>query len=65
MPLLWRETTELTIQEIPKLNGEVLDNHTHYTIRNGLAQALEAKERHRRRMNVPAYRWKNPAASRR
>lgn len=41
MPLLDRETTELTIQEIPRLNGEALDNHTHYTIRNGLAQSQD------------------------
>ncbi|MGG7851481.1 hypothetical protein PGN78_02265 [Klebsiella aerogenes] len=58
MPLLDRETTELTIQEIPRLNGEALDNHTHYTIRNGLAQSLQAKERRRRRMTAPAYQWK-------
>jgi hypothetical protein len=55
MPLLGREITELTI---PRLNGEVLDNHTHYTIHNGPAQSLQTKERHRR-MVALAYQWKN------
>lgn len=49
MPLLGREITELTI---PRLNGEVLDNHTHYTIHNGPAQSLQTKERHRRRYSL-------------
>lgn len=55
MPLLGREITELTI---PKLNGEVLDNHTHYTIHNGPAQSLQTKESHRRRMVALAYQCK-------
>ncbi|CAM3936918.1 hypothetical protein [Klebsiella michiganensis] len=55
MPLLGREITELTIQDIPRLNGEALDNHTHYNIHNELAQSLQVNECHRRRMNTPAY----------
>lgn len=55
MPLLGREITELTI---PRLNGEVLDNHTHYTIHNGPAQSLQTKECHHRRMVALAYQWK-------
>ena len=50
-----RHKLELTLLEIAGQSGEGLDSHTRYTIRNGLAQALQAKERHRRRMNVPAY----------
>ncbi|HDO7148202.1 hypothetical protein [Klebsiella pneumoniae] len=62
--MLDRITLELAIQEIARQNGEGLDSHTRYTIRNGLAQVLQAKERHRRRMSTPAYQWKKPAAPR-
>ncbi|BDA89387.1 hypothetical protein E3AUHO_20730 [Klebsiella pneumoniae subsp. pneumoniae] len=65
MPLLGREITELTIQDIPRLNGEALDNHTHYNIHNELAQSLQVNECHRRRMSAPAYQWKKPATPRR
>ncbi|OYJ08507.1 hypothetical protein [Klebsiella pneumoniae] len=63
--MLDRTTLELTIQEIARQSGETLDNHAHYTIRNGVAQVLQAKERHRRRMVAPAYQWKKPNAPRR
>lgn len=53
--MLDRTTLELTMLETARQNGEGLDSHTRYTIRNGLAQALQAKERHRRRMSTPAY----------
>ncbi|WP_224266132.1 hypothetical protein [Klebsiella michiganensis] len=43
--MLDRTTLELTMLEIVRQSGEQLDNHTRYTIRNGLAQALQAKER--------------------
>ncbi|KJM64888.1 hypothetical protein B5M10_14125 [Pluralibacter gergoviae] len=63
--MLDRATLELTMLEIARQSGERVDNHTRYTIRTGLIQALQAKERHRRRMNAPAYQWKKPAAPRR
>ncbi|HBZ7708318.1 TPA: hypothetical protein MM074_001664 [Klebsiella variicola subsp. variicola] len=56
--MLDRTMLELTMLEIARQSGEGFDSHTRYTIRNGLAQALQAKERHRRRMNVPTYQWK-------
>lgn len=63
--MLDRTTLELTIQEIVRQSGETLDNHVRYTIRNGVAQMLQAKELHRRRMVAPAYQWKKPNAPRR
>ncbi|MDV1440397.1 hypothetical protein RZQ47_01490 [Klebsiella variicola subsp. variicola] len=60
-----RETIELTIQEMARQSGETLDNHTRYTIRNGVAQALQAEELHCRRMSAPAYQWKKPDNPRR
>lgn len=63
--MLDRATLELTMLEIARQSGETLDNHARYTIRNGVAQALQAKERHRRRMAAPAYQWKKPTAPRR
>lgn len=63
--MLDRATLELTMLEIARQSGERVDNHTRYTIRTGLRQALQAKERHRRRMTTPPYQWKKPAAPRR
>lgn len=63
--MLDRTTLELTMLEIVRQSGEGLDSHTRYTIRNGVAQAPQAKERHRRRMSSPAYQWKKPTAPRR
>lgn len=60
-----RKMLELTLLEIARQSGEGIDNHTRYTIRNGLAQALQAKKRHRQRMTAPAYQWKKPTAPRR
>lgn len=60
-----RQKLELTLIEIAMQSGEGLDRHTLYTIRTGLAQALQAKERHRRRMTAPAYQWKKPSTPRR
>lgn len=60
-----RKMLELALLEIVRQSGEPLDNHARYTIRNGLAQALQARERHRRRMSAPPYQWKKPAAPRR
>lgn len=63
--MLDRHKLELTLLEMARQSGEGVDSHTLYTIRNGVAQVLQAKERHRRRMNVPVYQWKKPAAPRR
>ncbi|SBL54824.1 Uncharacterised protein [Klebsiella michiganensis] len=63
--MLDRHKLELTLLEIARQNDEGVDSNTLYTIRNGVAQVLQAKERHRRRMSAPAYQWKKPAAPRR
>lgn len=62
--MLDRETLELSLLAIARQNGEPLDRHTLYTIRTGLAQALQAKERHRQRMTTPTFTWKKPTPSR-
>lgn len=59
-----RQTIEMTLLQIARQNGEPLDRHTLYTIRNGVAQALQAKERKRQRMIAPDFRWQKPAARR-
>lgn len=56
--MLDRAALELTMLEIARQSGEVLDSHARYSIRNGVAQVLQAKERHRRGMVVLAYQWK-------
>lgn len=58
--MLDRQTLELSLLAIARQNGEPLDRHTLYTIRTGLAQALQAKERHRQRMTAPTFQWKRP-----
>lgn len=50
-----RHTIEMTLLQIARQNGEPLDRHTLYTIRTGVAQALQAKERHRQRMIAPEF----------
>lgn len=55
--MLDQQTLELTLLEIARQNGETLDRHALYTVRNGLRNALAAKERHRQRMAAPAYQW--------
>lgn len=59
-----RQTIEMTMLQIARQNGEPLDRHTLYTIRTGVAQALQAKERHRQRMEAPEYIWKKPTPHR-
>ncbi|HBZ16810.1 MAG TPA: hypothetical protein DEO73_13745 [Pantoea sp.] len=59
-----RQTLEMTMLQIARQNGEPLDRHTLYTIRTGIAQALQAKERHRQRMNAPEYQWRKPEIKR-
>nr|WP_033752596.1 hypothetical protein [Pantoea sp. NGS-ED-1003] len=59
-----RHTIEMTLLQIARQNGEPLDGHALYTIRTEVAQALQAKERHKQRMSAPAYRWKRPSLKR-
>lgn len=53
-----RQKIEMTLLQIARQNGEPLNRHTFYTIRTGVAQALQAKVRHRQRMSAPDYQWK-------
>lgn len=59
-----RQTIEMTLLRIARQNGEPLDRHTLYTIRTGVAQALQAKERYRQRMSAPDFKWQKPAPRR-
>ncbi|MEY8770020.1 hypothetical protein AB6T85_06200, partial [Erwinia sp. ACCC 02193] len=59
-----RHTIEMTLLQVARQNGESLDRHTLYSIRNGVAQALQAKERHRQRMEAPSFKWQKPAERR-
>lgn len=59
-----RYKIEMTLLRIARQNGEPLDRHTLYTIRTGIAQALQAIERHRQRMNAPEYQWRKPEIKR-
>ncbi|WP_037379769.1 hypothetical protein [Serratia sp. M24T3] len=59
-----RKTLELTMIQMACQSGDPLDRHMLYTIRNGVAQALQAKERHKQRMTTPDYQWKKPVPRR-
>lgn len=59
-----RQTIEIMLLQIARQNGEPLDRHTLYTIRTGVAQALQAKQRHCQRMNAPEYQWRKPEIKR-
>jgi len=59
-----RQTIEMTLIQIACHKGEPLDGHALYTIRTGVAQALQAKERYRQKMTAMEYQWKKPAAKR-
>lgn len=62
--MLDHDTLELTILKIVRQKGEPLDRHMLYTIRNSVAQTLQAKERHKQRMNTPDFTWQKPAPRR-
>ncbi len=62
--MLDRQTLEIPLLRIARQNGEPMDKHTLYTIRNGVAQAFQAKERHCQRLAAPEYKWRRPAVER-
>lgn len=62
--MLSRDVIEKTIINAAHQQGHSLSNHELLDIRIGVAATLAAKERHRQRMNAPAYQWKKPAARR-
>ncbi|WP_261434756.1 hypothetical protein [Serratia ficaria] len=62
--MLDNKTIEQTIVHLAKENGVNLDRKDMLEIRTRVAMTLAAKERHRQRMNTPAYQWKKPAPRR-
>ncbi|MFQ3393703.1 hypothetical protein P9477_09660 [Enterobacter mori] len=43
-----------------RMKGEPLNGNDRLQLRIRIATVLAAKERHRQRMNSPAYEWKKP-----
>ncbi len=62
--MLQREAIEAVMMEIAHQQGCALNGGDKLAIRTGVAQTLQAKERHRRRMTAPAYQWAKPAPKR-
>ena len=58
--MLDRESLEMTVLQMARIQGEKLDRHTLDTIRNEIRNALAAKERYSRTMTAPYYQWKKP-----
>lgn len=59
-PMLDRESLEMTVLQMTRIQGEKLDRHTLYTVRNEIRNALAAKERYRRMLEAQPYQWKKP-----
>lgn len=59
-----RQTIEITVLHIARLDGEPLYRHTLYTIRNGVAKALQAKDRNQQRMAASGVIWQKLAERR-
>lgn len=62
--MLDHKTIEQTIVHLAKENGVNLGRKDMLELRTRVAMTLAAKERHRQRMNTPAYQWKKPAPRR-
>lgn len=62
--MLDRHTMELALISVAKREGLTLNGKDLLDIRTNVSMALAAKERHRQRMNTPAYHWKKPAQRR-
>jgi hypothetical protein len=62
--MLNRETIEAVMMELAHQQGQSLTGRDRLAIRTGVAQTLQAKERHRRRMTAPTYQWMKPAPRR-
>ena len=61
MTKLSDEAIGILVTEMARLQGHTLNGQDLLQLRTGIAAALAAKERHRQRMNSPAYEWKKPA----
>ncbi|MCP9267586.1 hypothetical protein M5U04_05610 [Xenorhabdus sp. XENO-1] len=62
--MLNRETIEAVMMELAYQQEQSLTGRDRLAIRTGVAQTLQAKERHRRRMTAPTYQWMKPAPKR-
>lgn len=58
--MLDRQAIELTLISAAQQQGFTLNGKDMLDIRTSIAASLAAKERHRQRMNAPAYQWKKP-----
>lgn len=58
--MLQRETIEAIMMELAHQQGQSLNGQD----RLGVAQTIQAKERHRRRMTAPTYQLTKPAPKR-
>lgn len=63
--MLKRETIEAAIIAQASIEGRELNAADRLTLRTRIAVALEAKERHRQRMNAAPYQWSKPTPPRR
>jgi hypothetical protein len=62
--MLNRQTIEQALVSAARQQGFTLNGKELLDIRTSVAASLAAKERHRQRMNAPAYQWKKPAPRR-
>ncbi|MFT2793581.1 hypothetical protein ACMV5I_26480 [Serratia sp. T13T92] len=58
--MLDRQAIELTLISAAQQQGFTLNGKDMLDIRTSVAASLAAKDRHRQRMNTPAYQWKKP-----
>ncbi|HBC7420204.1 TPA: hypothetical protein KEY88_002897 [Serratia marcescens] len=52
------------MEEIARQQGHNVNGQDRLLIRTRVSATLAAKERHRQRMNAPAYEWKKPTPRR-
>ncbi|MEX6313331.1 hypothetical protein AB6G19_05870 [Providencia manganoxydans] len=62
--MLQREAIEAVMMELSHQQGQSLNRSDRLAIRTGVAQAIQAKERHKGRVTAPTYQWKKPAPKR-
>jgi len=62
--MLKRDQIENTLIAAAQRQGIELNDMDLLDIRTGVAASLAGKERHKQRMNSPAYQWTKPAPRR-
>ncbi|MCY2562314.1 hypothetical protein OW990_21210 [Klebsiella pneumoniae] len=58
--MIKREIIEAALVDMAHMQGHALNGQDLLQLRTRIATALAAKERHRQRMNSPAFEWKKP-----